>query len=104
MIGMRFVCLYAIVPVCACLPPQVSILGHVMHTLSGLATLPEARARYIAVPRFADFLCLALSVTQAPKVMQHSLQVRPFVPLTLLGGSDCGLMRPCLFLWVCERR
>jgi hypothetical protein len=54
---------------------QISILGNVLHTLSGLATLPEARARYKAVPHFAEHLSLSLAVTQSPKVMQHSLQV-----------------------------
>ena len=55
---------------------QLSILGNVLHTLSGLATLAEARVRYKALVKFPEHLCLCLGLTQSPKVMQHALVVR----------------------------
>jgi DnaJ family protein C protein 13 len=76
---------------------QLSILGNVLHTLSGLATLPEARARYKALPNFPSHLALCTSFIQSPKVMQHSLVVRasPHSPST-----DPGLPFTCEGLFV----
>ena len=54
---------------------QMSILGNVLHTLSGLATLPEARARYKAVVNFPSNLAFTVGLIQSAKVMQHALVV-----------------------------
>ncbi len=67
---------------------QLSILGNVLHTLSGLATLPEARARYKAVHSFPLNLVLCSSFTQSPKVMQHALVVRALPVVVVLLPSQ----------------
>jgi DnaJ family protein C protein 13 len=51
----------------------IGMLEHVLHTLSGLATMPEARARLMADAQFPQYLVACLRYTLAPKVMQFAM-------------------------------
>ena len=68
-----------VVPVACVHPPlpadhvTLRILGNILNTLSGLATMKEARDRAQAVPSFAACLSASLMLTQSAKVMQHAL-------------------------------
>lgn len=51
----------------------VGMLEHVLHTLSGLATIEDARTRLNADPNFPKMLVSCLRYTLAPKVMQYAM-------------------------------
>jgi DnaJ homolog subfamily C member 13 len=69
-----------VVPVCCGVNPPLSadskemmVLDNVLHTLSGLATMKEARDRMSANAAFPALLVTCLTVPHAARIMQHSL-------------------------------
>lgn len=70
-----------LVPLCCGVHPplqaessEMKILDNVMHTLSGLATLKEARDRMAANGQFSQLLIQCLTIPHAPRIMQHALE------------------------------
>ena len=51
----------------------IGTLEHVLHTLSGLATLPDARGRMQATAGFSENMVKTIRYQLAPRVMQYSL-------------------------------
>ena len=82
---------------------QVAILANVLHTLSGLATLEDARVRYKSQAGFAANLSAALGVAQSPKVMQHAqnavirLAVDPELQNAMVDAGVLWRLVPLLF-------
>ena len=48
------------------------VLDNILHTLSGLATMKEARDRMSANPAFPALLVTCLTVPHAARIMQHA--------------------------------
>jgi len=53
---------------------EMRVLDNIMHTLSGLATLKEARERLASSPAFAAHIVACLTVPHAARIMQHALE------------------------------
>jgi len=79
------------------------ILENILHTLSGLATMKEARDRIAANAAFPGHLCACLTQIQSPKAMQHALDtvarlaVAPPLQDALVNAGVLFRLIPLLF-------
>lgn len=82
---------------------ELRIMDNVLHTLSGLATIKEARERLIPLAGFPGHLVLCLTLVGAARVMQHTLDtisrlsVAPAFQESLVKAGVVYRLMPLLF-------
>jgi len=82
---------------------EMRILDNIMHTLSGLATLKEARERMVNNSQFASLIVSCLTVPHAARIMQHALEsisrlaVTQAIQESLVNAGAVYRLLPLLF-------